>query len=75
MNIIRTLKVNCKDCNRCVRSCPVKAIGVSRHHAYVLEERCILCGKCVAECPQNAKQIRNQLTDVQRWLQGKRPVY
>lgn len=75
MNIIRTLKVNCKDCNRCVRSCPVKAIGVSRHHAYVLEERCILCGKCVAECPQNAKQIKNQTSEVQRWLKEPPPVY
>lgn len=53
--------MNCQDCFRCVRSCPVKAIGIKKGHARVIEERCILCGRCVIECPQQAKEVESQL--------------
>nr|WP_281241539.1 4Fe-4S dicluster domain-containing protein [Sporomusa acidovorans] len=59
-----TRKVNCQDCFRCVRSCPVKAIGIDKGHARVIEERCILCGRCVLECPQQAKEIDWQMHEV-----------
>ena len=65
---ITTQKVNCQDCHRCVRSCPVKAIGIEAGHASVVLDKCILCGECVVECPQNAKQVENQLDSVQRAL-------
>ena len=65
---ITTQKVNCQDCHRCVRSCPVKAIGIEAGHASVVLDKCILCGECVVECPQHAKQVENQLDDVQRML-------
>lgn len=61
INTITTRKVNCRDCFRCVRACPVKAIGIDRGHAHVIEERCILCGRCVTECPQQAKEIDRQI--------------
>jgi len=64
MKSITTLKVNCKDCHRCVRSCPVKAIGIDKGQARVVENRCIVCGRCVTECPQKAKQVKNQVMDV-----------
>ena len=65
---ITTQKVNCQDCHRCVRSCPVKAIGIEAGHASVVLDKCILCGECVVECPQNAKQVENQLEIVRREL-------
>lgn len=64
MKSITTLKVNCKDCHRCVRSCPVKAIGIDKGQARVVENRCIVCGRCVTECPQKAKQVENQVTQI-----------
>lgn len=67
---ITTQKVNCQDCHRCVRSCPVKAIGIESGHASVVLDKCILCGECVVECPQHAKQVENQLEIVRRSLES-----
>ena len=36
----------CKDCYKCLRECPVKAIKFESHQAKIIEDRCILCGKC-----------------------------
>ncbi|MBQ2114612.1 MAG: 4Fe-4S binding protein [Selenomonadales bacterium] len=75
MKIINTRKVNCKDCYRCVRSCPVKAIGITNGHAQVMDDRCILCGKCVIECPQHAKKIVTHIPRIEEAIrQGKRVV-
>lgn len=75
MKIITTRKVNCKDCHRCVRTCPVKAIGISSGHARVMDDRCILCGKCVIECPQHAKKIVTHIPMIEEAIkQGKRVV-
>ena len=65
MQIITTRKVNCKDCHRCLRVCPVKAIGINQGHARVLDDKCIFCGKCVIECPQHAKRLISHAPDVQ----------
>lgn len=75
MKIINTRKVNCKDCHRCVRTCPVKAIGITSGHASVMDDRCILCGKCVVECPQHAKKIVTHIPKIEEAIkQGKRVV-
>ncbi|VBB06240.1 pas fold [Lucifera butyrica] len=74
MKTIVTQKVNCKDCHRCVRSCPVKAIGIERGHARLVEDKCILCGKCVVECPQHAKQVETQLDRVKGAIKEGRKV-
>ncbi|MCL6629867.1 MAG: 4Fe-4S binding protein [Armatimonadetes bacterium] len=64
--IISTNKARCRDCYRCVRVCPVKAIRISGAQAQVDSERCIVCGTCVRECPQKAKQVRSDLATVQQ---------
>ncbi len=61
MKTITTQKVNCRDCHRCMRSCPLKAIGIENGQARLIEEKCVLCGRCVVECPQGAKQVDSQL--------------
>ncbi|MDD3470114.1 MAG: [Fe-Fe] hydrogenase large subunit C-terminal domain-containing protein [Thermoguttaceae bacterium] len=66
--VIFTVKARCRDCNRCVRNCPVKAIRVSDGQASVVDERCIGCGTCVRECPQGAKQYRRDLNRVQQLM-------
>ncbi len=59
--IIYTNKARCRDCYRCVRACPVKAIRMADGQAYVTEERCVACGACIRECPQKAKAFRNDV--------------
>ena len=61
-------KVQCKDCYRCLRECPVKAIDVKEHQAKIIEERCILCGHCTHVCPQNAKIVHSELPAVRELL-------
>lgn len=57
--IIYTNRAACRDCYRCVRVCPVKAIRMRDGQAQVIEERCVYCGTCVRECPQKAKHVRD----------------
>jgi len=54
-------KANCKNCHKCIRHCPVKAIGFSEGQAQIVQDDCILCGECFVICPQNAKSIRCDL--------------
>ena len=59
--VVYTNTAICRDCFRCVRVCPVKAIRMSDGQASVVDDRCIACGTCVRECPQEAKSYRNDL--------------
>lgn len=59
--VVYTNKARCRDCYRCVRVCPVKAIRMESGQASVVAERCLSCGTCVRECPQSAKMFRNDL--------------
>ena len=58
----------CKDCYKCLRECPVKAIKVVDHHAKIIESRCILCGHCTKVCPQNAKSVHTERAEVEKLL-------
>ena len=58
---IYTEKTTCRDCYKCVRHCPVKAIKVEDHSAEIMVERCVICGNCARVCPAHAKIIRNDL--------------
>lgn len=69
-SIISTDNAKCRDCYRCVRVCPVKAIRISDGQARVEAERCIVCGTCVRECPQKAKHVRDDLEHVRNILSG-----
>lgn len=68
-------RVQCKDCYRCLRECPVKAISFADHHAKIIEDRCILCGRCMHVCPQNAKIVHDDMSSVHRLLrEGKKVI-
>lgn len=60
----------CKNCYRCLRECPVKAIDVHEHQAKIIADRCILCGHCTLVCPQNAKVVHSELQAVEAMLAG-----
>lgn len=66
---------DCKDCYKCIRECPTKAIKVSDDKASVLNEMCIYCGHCVAICPTGAKKVRDGLSRVKLLLKEKKKVY
>ncbi|WP_027625074.1 [Fe-Fe] hydrogenase large subunit C-terminal domain-containing protein [Clostridium lundense] len=68
-------RANCKNCYKCLRSCPVKAIKFKNEQAEIVEERCISCGHCLAICPQNARNITSDLDLVRNAVRdGKRVV-
>ena len=62
--IILLKESNCKDCYKCIRHCPVKAISFAENRAEIIPDECILCGQCYVVCPQNAKQIRSDVDKV-----------
>lgn len=65
---------NCRDCYKCVRTCPVKAIQIKDAHALILHDRCTFCGVCVNACPNGVKQIRNDVDRVKMAFLSKRRV-
>jgi iron only hydrogenase large subunit-like protein/uncharacterized Fe-S cluster-containing protein len=67
-------KNNCKNCYKCVRHCPVKAIRFSGNQAHIIEDECILCGQCFVVCPQNAKEIVDGTEKARVLLQSGVPV-
>jgi len=72
--IIYTLAAKCRDCYRCLRECPVKAIGIKDGQAFVDANRCIMCGKCIKECPQGAKTYRNDVETVKYLIDKGKPL-
>lgn len=73
-NCLTLKKSNCKNCYKCIRHCPVKAIRFSGNQAHIIANECILCGHCFVVCPQNAKQIVDETEKVKVYLQDTDPV-
>lgn len=75
MSIIQLKEANCKNCYKCIRNCPLKAIEFGNEQAKILEEDCVLCGTCTLVCPQNAKQINSDLPSVKREIKSGAKLY
>ena len=73
-NCLTLKKSNCKNCYKCIRHCPVKAIRFSGNQAHIIGNECVLCGQCFVVCPQNAKQIIDETEKVKVFLQSGDPV-
>ena len=73
-NCLTLKKSNCKNCYKCIRHCPVKAIRFSGNQAHIIGNECILCGQCFVVCPQDAKQIVDETEKVKVFLQSGDPV-
>ncbi len=73
-NCLTFKKSNCKNCYKCIRHCPVKAIRFSGNQAHIIEDECILCGQCFVVCPQDAKQIVDEIEKVKVLMQSGDPV-
>ena len=73
-NCLTLKKSNCKNCYKCIRHCPVKAIRFSGNQAHIIGNECILCGHCFVVCPQNAKEIVEGTEKARVLLQSGDPV-
>ena len=71
---VYSVNAQCRDCYKCVRRCPVKAIRVENDHAVVSPEDCIYCGTCVATCPNHAKMVRDDLRTVRNLVAARKDV-
>lgn len=67
-------QANCKNCYKCLRECPVKAITVLGDRARIREDLCVLCGHCTGVCSFNAKEVVNDIAAVKKMLGGKKKV-
>lgn len=74
MQLINFKQANCKNCYRCVRACPVKAIRFQDHQAIIDDTRCIACGQCFLACPQNARDIQSDLYKLNEALSSGKEV-
>ena len=63
MSVLQFKKANCKNCYKCIRNCPVKAIRFSGNQVHIISNECVLCGQCYVVCPQNAREIVEEIED------------
>lgn len=75
MSVIQFKEANCKNCYKCIRSCPIKAIAFKADQARIIEEECVLCGKCLTVCPQNAKSVKSDIDKVRGYIRRNEKVY
>ena len=73
-DIIRLRDVECRDCYKCIRNCPVKAIRYSDGRAEIVPRECILCGECVVTCPQRGDFVFSQVTEIRDIIASGRRV-
>ncbi|WP_092482562.1 [Fe-Fe] hydrogenase large subunit C-terminal domain-containing protein [Desulfoscipio geothermicus] len=80
MGLITTNEARCRDCYRCLRACPVKAIrirtgdGADNLYAQVMAELCVQDARCVLACPQKAKKVASDLKQVKQQLKQGVPM-
>lgn len=74
MDIINFSKNKCRNCYKCIRNCPIKAIKLKDKHAQIIQEMCIGCGICIKICPHNAKEIQSDVNAVKNWLKTEKVV-
>ncbi|MGQ1787560.1 MULTISPECIES: [Fe-Fe] hydrogenase large subunit C-terminal domain-containing protein [unclassified Saccharicrinis] len=67
---IYTIENDCKDCYKCIRNCPSKAIKITEQKASIIDERCVYCGHCVSICPAGAKQVRDGVSRVKQLIKS-----
>lgn len=74
MKYMNFSRANCKNCYKCLRSCPVKAIKFKNEQAEIVEDRCIACSHCLAICPQHARNIVSDLEKVKEAIKSGKKV-
>lgn len=74
-NYTLTLSDNgCKNCYKCIRNCPVKAIYFKHNLTEISPTRCIACGKCFNICPQKHKIAPNNQTRISAFIDNYKKI-
>jgi len=68
MTLLTTTPSHCRDCYKCLRSCPLKAIRICKGAVQIEERRCIFDGRCINFCPQGAIQAVGEVNRVKKYL-------
>lgn len=55
---------SCKNCYKCIRYCPVKAIRYESGKAEIDPDKCIACGQCFVVCPKHVRNVDNDYAEV-----------
>lgn len=71
---IYTEKNDCRDCYKCIRECPIKAIKMENRSASIIPERCVYCGHCTWVCPVEAKKVKEDISTVKYLLRNHKKV-
>lgn len=74
MSIIRLNAVDCQNCYKCIRECPLKAIEFKDAKTKIIETECVLCGNCMETCPRGAKYFRRNTDRVKKLLASDKEV-
>ena len=67
-------EAKCKNCYKCLKICPVKAIKIEENQAKIIEDKCILCGKCTLVCPQDAKKVHSDVEMIKGLIQNNKVI-
>ena len=67
-------EAKCKNCYKCLKICPVKAIKIEDNQAKIIEDKCILCGKCTLVCPQDAKKVHSDVEMIKGLIQNNKVI-
>lgn len=65
MNKAKIIEANCKQCGKCIETCPQTAINKS----FEVKEGCIGCLKCKSTCEHNAIEIYKKNQSIKEILQ------
>lgn len=57
--VISYLGSGCKNCIKCVKSCPMDAISIVNEQVIIDEDKCINCDICIQACDQKVLRIKN----------------
>ena len=60
MSVIELNPTTCRNCYKCIRECPIKAIAFKDGRAKIIDKECILCGICAKSCPADAIAVEKK---------------
>ena len=70
MSLLTTTHSHCRDCYKCLRSCPLNAIRICKGAVQIVAERCVFDGQCLTYCPQGAIGAVGELDRVKKYLKA-----
>lgn len=74
-NYTLTLSENaCKNCYKCIRNCPVKAIYFTKYGTQISPSRCIACGNCFTVCPHKNKDLPSDLIKIKSFIDSNKKL-